>query len=155
VVVDDDIDIFDDEQLYWAMTWRTQPHQDVVILENMKAIPLDPSLPTSMPPVSTSKLAWDATIPIERDRADFARCYPTPFTPDMPRKRGPMAEAALDEHLLKFIADAGSCRFQDILTEFHGAGNREILESFGRLRERQLIGRDSVGRYVAARSGST
>ena len=38
VVVDDDIDIFDDEQLYWAMSWRSQPHEDTLILTDMKAV---------------------------------------------------------------------------------------------------------------------
>jgi len=61
VVVDDDIDIYDDEQLYWAMTWRSQPHEDTMILTDMKAVPLDPSLPSQMPPVTTSKMGLDAT----------------------------------------------------------------------------------------------
>jgi 4-hydroxy-3-polyprenylbenzoate decarboxylase len=150
VVVDEDIDVFDDEQLYWAMTWRSQPDQDVMILRDMKAVPLDPSLPTTMPPVTTSKMGIDATIPVGRNRADFMRCNPMPFDPDAPRKHAALSAPELDEQMLALIAEHGPCHFQAILTEFNGLGHRAILESFGRLRDNNRLGRDSIGRYVVA-----
>ncbi len=148
VVVDDDIDIFDDDQLYWAMTWRCQPHEDIMILENMKAVPLDPSLPSTMPPVTTSKMGMDATIPIGRNRADFERCHPTPFKPDIAQRHSGLSDAELDTQMEEFIRARGAVYFNDILTEFHGLGHQTILESFGRLRERNLLGRDSAGLYL-------
>ena len=147
VVVDDDIDIFDDEQLYWAMSWRSQPHEDTLILTDMKAVTLDPSLPTSMPPVTTSKMGIDATIPIGRNRADFERCYPAVFEPGVADQTA-IEPAALDERLLDVIARHGPCYFYDILNTLSGVEHRLILESFGRIRERQLLDRDEVGRYV-------
>ena len=146
----EDIDIFDDEQVHWAMTWRTQPHKDVVIIDNMKAIPLDPSLETSQPPVVTSKMAWDATIPFDRDRSDFERCYATPFIPDLPEKHAPCSAEELDKKMLELIGENGPIYFNDITIEFHGLGHQNILESFGRLREKSLLGRDDVGRYLLA-----
>jgi UbiD family decarboxylase len=84
VVVDEDIDIFDDDQVYWAMTWRTQAHEDVHVFRGMKCIPLDPSLPTEMPPVTTSKMGIDATIPPGRERLRFTVCQP-PFLGEVAR----------------------------------------------------------------------
>ncbi len=153
IVVDEDIDIFDDEQLYWAMTFRTQPHKDVVILDNMKAIPLDPSLETAQPPVVTSKMAWDATIPFDRDRSDFERCYATPFNADLPTKRAACSAEELDKNMLNLIGETGPIYFNDIMIEFHGLGHQNILESFGRLREKRLLGRDDAGRYLLAATG--
>jgi 4-hydroxy-3-polyprenylbenzoate decarboxylase len=151
VVVDEDIDIFDDEQLYWAMTWRSQPAEDVLILEGMKAVPLDPSLPSTMPPVTTSKMGLDATIPIGRDRRAFERCHPTVYRPDASRKHARLSPDQLEARMLELITREGPCYFHQILDEFNGLGHRPILEAFGRLRERNLLGRDEVGRYVLAR----
>ena len=150
VVVDDDIDIFDDEQLYWAMTWRCQPHEDVMILENMKAVPLDPSLPSTMPPVTTSKMGIDATIPIGRNRADFERCHPTPFVADTPQRHNGLSAEQLDTQMEEMIRNRAPVYFNDILTEFSGVGHQTILESFGRLRERKLLDRDAAGLYILA-----
>lgn len=86
VVVDEDIDVFDDEMVYWAMTWRTQAHEDVQVFTGMKAIPLDPSLPSEMPPVTTSKMGIDATIPLGRERFRFEVCKP-PFMDELPGGR--------------------------------------------------------------------
>ena len=155
VVVDDDIDIFDDEQVYWAMTWRTQPHKDVVIIDNMKAIPLDPSLETSLPPVVTSKMAWDATIPFDRPRSDFERCYATPFIPDLPEKHAACSAEELDEKMLELIGKNGPIYFNEIMIELHGLGHQKILESFGRLREKALLDRDDAGRYLLAGASQT
>jgi UbiD family decarboxylase len=87
VVVDEDIDIFDDERVYWAMTWRTQAHEDVHVFTGMKCIPLDPSLPTEMPPVTTSKMGIDATVPVGRERLRFTVCQ-APFMAEVARLFG-------------------------------------------------------------------
>ena len=55
-VVDPDIDIFSDEQMDWALATRFQADRDLVVMERMRTLPLDPSLagPRSAPrPAST------------------------------------------------------------------------------------------------------
>jgi len=146
VVVDEDIDIFDDDQVHWAMTWRAQPSEDIMVLNDMKAIPLDPSLPSSMPPVSTSKLGWDATIPIGRDRAQFEICHPTRFEPARGDRESTKGEE-LDEKILALIADRPRY-FKEIMTALDGIPQKAIVESFGRLRERDLFARDDATRYI-------
>ena len=41
---DDDIDIFNDLQVEWAMGTRFQANEDMVILEGMLGMTMDPSL---------------------------------------------------------------------------------------------------------------
>ena len=67
VIVDDDIDIWDDFAVDWALSWRVRPDKDVTIERDVQAVGLDPSqAPYSVPqhdPVRLvgSRLAIDAT----------------------------------------------------------------------------------------------
>jgi 2,5-furandicarboxylate decarboxylase 1 len=45
IVVDDDIDVFDTEQVNWAITTRSQPAEDLVVVPRVAGGPLDPSAP--------------------------------------------------------------------------------------------------------------
>ena len=67
LVVDEDVDIFDDEQLEWAKTFRVQADQDVMIVSGAQGKHIDPSLrawelPKGQLP-TTSKMGIDATTP--------------------------------------------------------------------------------------------
>lgn len=67
IVTDDDIDINDPNQIEWAVTFRCQADQDIVILTGMKGKHVDPSVqPWNLKPgelPTTSKFGIDATIP--------------------------------------------------------------------------------------------
>ena len=43
-VVDEDIDVFSDEQIDWALATRFQADRDIVIASGFRCVPLDPSL---------------------------------------------------------------------------------------------------------------
>ncbi len=43
-VVDDDIDVFSDEQIDWALATRFQADRDFVVASGFRCVPLDPSL---------------------------------------------------------------------------------------------------------------
>ena len=43
VVVDQDVDIFDDRQVTWALATRCQPDRDISIITNARGSDLDPS----------------------------------------------------------------------------------------------------------------
>ncbi|MEM2095419.1 MAG: UbiD family decarboxylase [Candidatus Caldarchaeum sp.] len=140
VVVDEDIDIYDDEAVIWAMTFRAQPSEDVIILQDLKAIPLDPSLPSDMPPVSTSKMGFDATIPVDRNRERFKRCLPT-----KPMRDGRQEQVSL-EQVLEFLRQPRY--FGELALKYDGKTYREFLKAWTLLREKELITRDQLGRYV-------
>lgn len=62
VVVDDDINVFDEESVLWAVSTRTRVDEDVETIRNVKGNTLDPSVRGE---VSTSKMIVDATIPTD------------------------------------------------------------------------------------------
>lgn len=60
VVVDDDVDVFDEEDVLWAVATRMQADRDVFIVPNMMGAILDPSTRAG----TTAKMAIDATRPL-------------------------------------------------------------------------------------------
>jgi UbiD family decarboxylase len=60
VVVDDDVDVFDEEEVLWAVATRMQADRDVFIVPNMMGAILDPSTRAG----TTAKMAIDATRPL-------------------------------------------------------------------------------------------
>ncbi|HLN86470.1 MAG TPA: hypothetical protein VK200_08395, partial [Candidatus Limnocylindrales bacterium] len=58
VVVDHDIDIFNDRQVNWAIATRCQPDRDILVVTNARGSDLDPSTKEDG---NTSKWGVDAT----------------------------------------------------------------------------------------------
>jgi UbiD family decarboxylase len=63
IVVDSDVDPFNEEQVMWAVATRVQPDTDIDIIRNIKGSVLDPSL---VHDVRGSKMIIDATKPVDR-----------------------------------------------------------------------------------------
>jgi 2,5-furandicarboxylate decarboxylase 1 len=61
VVVDEDIDLYDDEEILWAIATRSQWNKDLMVLPGMMGTRLDPSAED----VSTTKGGIDATKPLD------------------------------------------------------------------------------------------
>lgn len=70
VVVDEDVDIFDDRDVTWAVSTRVQPATDVHIFPVMVGAPLDPSAPLVR---QTSKMGIDATKPLGAESLRFEK----------------------------------------------------------------------------------
>ncbi|MCW2722209.1 UbiD family decarboxylase [Pseudonocardia sp.] len=87
-VVDDDVDVFDDEQIGWAVATRVQADRDLLVVPNAKGSSLDPSARAGV----TAKLGIDATVPAD-DRGRFRQMRVAPPDPD--RLRGHLAELGL------------------------------------------------------------
>ncbi|MBN1677855.1 MAG: UbiD family decarboxylase [Candidatus Thermoplasmatota archaeon] len=64
-VVDRDIDIFDDQEVEWAVATRFQGHKGLVVIENARGSSLDPSADET-----TTKVGVDATKPVGGDGFD-------------------------------------------------------------------------------------
>lgn len=69
VVVDDDIDIFDEKQVEWAIATRVQASKDVIIIPSSKGSSLDPSQKEDG---TTDKWIIDATKPV-KEKEKFER----------------------------------------------------------------------------------
>jgi len=61
IVVDDDIDVHDTSQVLWAVSTRSQPHKDTVIIPEAPGLTLDPSQDVER---VTSRIGIDATLPV-------------------------------------------------------------------------------------------
>ena len=73
-IVDSDIDVTDPQSVEWAMATRFQGDSGLVVKTGVKGSSLDPS---SNPETrETVKVGFDCTIPLNRDKADFARPEP-------------------------------------------------------------------------------
>ncbi|MBI2360301.1 MAG: UbiD family decarboxylase [Deltaproteobacteria bacterium] len=63
VVVDADINIYNEEEVMWAVATRVQADQDIDIIKNVKGNTLDPSQTDN---IMTTKMIIDATRPLQR-----------------------------------------------------------------------------------------
>jgi len=63
IVVDEDIDVFNEEEVLWAVATRVQADRDVDILKDVKGNTLDPSQTDE---IMTAKMIIDATKPARR-----------------------------------------------------------------------------------------
>lgn len=65
VIVNTDIDVQNPDQVQWAMSFRMQPHEDVVMINDVPAGPLDPSIADDIPLEQRlgSAIGIDATYP--------------------------------------------------------------------------------------------
>ena len=91
ILVDEDVDIFDTNDVLWAMTTRMQADVDIVTISGVRCHPLDPS---NDPACSWSirdhgiacKTIYDATIPFNQkarfQRAKFMEVDVKKFLPD-------------------------------------------------------------------------
>ncbi len=70
-VVDRDIDIYDPQQVEWAMATRFQGDRDLVVLDKEPGSSLDPSAEPGTH--LTTKMGFDLTAPLETHGKSFAR----------------------------------------------------------------------------------
>jgi len=71
IVVDSDIDVFNPEEVEWALALRFQASEDLIIIPNARGSTLDPSADQIQG--LTSKMGIDATRPLKVSREKFER----------------------------------------------------------------------------------
>lgn len=80
ILVDEDVDIFDMNDVIWTMNTRFQADQDLMVLPGMRNHPLDPSERPQYDPKSirfrgmSSKLVIDGTVPFDM-KDQFKRAH--------------------------------------------------------------------------------
>lgn len=87
VVVDDDIDVYDEEQVLWAVSNRFQADRGLVVIANAQGSELDPS---AGPGGVNAKMGLDATKPL------------TGFAPELRVPQEIMHKIRLEDFLPKF-----------------------------------------------------
>ena len=150
VAVDEDIDIFSDTLTEWAISTRSQPDTDVMVLSDMRTVPLDPSLPRSDgKPLTTSKMGIDATR--RKDKPSEIFDIPRPPFADAELSKTPLDGDrlgdvnALAERLLEVVGDG--TRFVDFLVALPDVHEGDVVRALGELRGRGEIVFASGGIY--------
>ncbi len=137
-VFDDDVDIWDDNQIQWAMAFRYMPHRDTIIIPECNTMTVDPKIATTDVPGTASKIGFDCTIPLGPgfNRSDFDRSAAVDL--GEPPSVKILTEDELTIKMTDFIKEAPRS-WKEILTEYHGQPYAIIYRAFGNLRP--LLGR--------------
>jgi len=131
-VVDNDIDVFSDEQIDWALATRFQADRDLVVATGFRCVPLDPSLQGSR---TGAKAGFDCTRPFGKaDAAEFT----VPQAPQLPQRPRQSIEATLM---------AGPATYLELMAAAGSRDGREILRDLDRLYAQGRLRRTPDGRY--------
>lgn len=91
ILVDEDVDIFDTDDVLWAMNTRFQGDRDIITIPGVRCHPLDPSAdPAYSPSIPhrgiSCKTIYDCTVPFDQKerfrRAAFLEADPRHWLPD-------------------------------------------------------------------------
>ena len=132
-VVNDDINVFDSDQLDWALATRFQPDRDLIIQGGMRTLPLDPSLYGAK---VGSKAGFDLTIDInKRDSIEFS-------VPTAPIIKGPRFEN------VRSALEDGPKSFQQLMGAINTRDGREVVLALDEIRQQNQLSRIEGGEYV-------
>jgi 2,5-furandicarboxylate decarboxylase 1 len=131
-VVDEDIDVFSDEQIDWALATRFQADRDFVVASGFRCVPLDPSLQGSR---TGAKGGFDCTKPFGKGNS-FE--YSVPMPPQW---------IARERQSVEHVLAAGPATFLDLMTATGSRDGREILRTFEKLYQQGRLGRSEDGSY--------
>ena len=158
VVVDDDIDVFDPTEVEWAIATRVQGDRDIMIVNNARAKPLDPSLPQGSGVVPTgAKVGIDATIPEGIPKEHYERITyayaQTAKINDYANGKADGAGEAGDEAAVRALAekilaviDEQPLYYTDIAERFARYNFRTIAQAIGHLHASEKLWQDPRGR---------
>jgi 3-polyprenyl-4-hydroxybenzoate decarboxylase len=135
-VVDPDVDIFSDEQMDWALATRFQADRDLVVVEGMRTLPLDPSLTGSR---TGAKAGFDLTWPFGTGTRLETR---VPEPPRFAGRRFPSIEAALAD---------GPKFFEDLMAAVGSRDGREVVALA--VRDKLSLDRDAEARTSSRQLG--
>jgi 3-polyprenyl-4-hydroxybenzoate decarboxylase len=137
-VFDEDIDIRNDKQVEWALGTRFQADQDLMILEGIPGMSMDPSLQGRR---TGAKSGFDCTKPFGRDgEIPLTRSAAKVF-------KGP----ARFQNIEQALATAPMF-YADLVESIGSDDGREIACGLDELRQSGRLGRDRDGRYHLAPS---
>jgi len=132
-VFDEDIDIRDDRQVEWALGTRFQADQDMLVLQGMMGMTMDPSLQGRR---TGAKAGFDCTRPFGRDgEIPLTRCAAKVF-------KGPARFQSVEQAL-----GSGPMFYADLVEGTGSDDGRDIACALDELRQGGRLGRDRDGRY--------
>jgi 2,5-furandicarboxylate decarboxylase 1 len=158
VVVDDDIDVFNPVEVEWAIATRVQGDRDLLIVNNARGKPLDPSLaptPHGVVP-TTAKVGIDATIsegiPKERyERITYAYADKAKIADYLGGKADREAEKVSPEVIRRLAEEIAAVLektplyFTDVAERFSDHEFNAVARAIGLLHEKERLWQDPKG----------
>ena len=135
---DEDIDIRNDRQVEWALGTRFQADQDLIILQGMKGMTMDPSLNGRR---TGAKSGFDCTKP-------FGREGDIPLT----RSAAKVFAAPARFQTVELALASAPMFYADIVEAVGSDDGREVACTLDALRQSGRLARDRDGRYHLSRS---
>ncbi len=132
-VTDDDVNIRSDEEMEWAMASRFQADKDIVVMSNMRFMPMDPSTDQKG---NSAKAGFDLTWTFPRPKAVTAR------VPEAPKIGGPARFQTVRQAL-----ETGPMHFAKLMSMLGSRDGREIVLEIEKLRDEGALDRNSDGEY--------
>jgi 2,5-furandicarboxylate decarboxylase 1 len=159
VIVDDDIDVFNPMDVEWAIATRVQGDRDVLIVNNVRGKPLDPSLPPTPVGVvpTTAKVGIDATIPENVPRERYERItyaytetakvedYEQGKTDNVGKTVADSQLGELADKIFELIADQ-PLYYTEVAEHFGEYDFRTVASAIGLLHESERLWQDPTGR---------
>jgi 2,5-furandicarboxylate decarboxylase 1 len=142
-VFDEDIDIHDDRQVEWAFGTRFQGDQDIIVVNGMMGMPMDPSLNGRR---TGAKVGFDCTGPFGHSGAIIhTRCAAKVFS------------GHAKFQTVRQALESSPMFYSHIVEAVGSQDGREVACELDRMRAEGMLGRDKDGRYhlVQATSGRT
>ena len=134
VVVDTDVDVWDDNAVQFAMAFRYMPHVDTVQIPNCNTMTVDPMISELDAPGTSSKIGLDCTIPISpnyvRSHFDRSSVFALPAPPPGVTE---LSEDELTAAMGDFIR-AQPRAWKEILEHFNGQPYKTLYRAFSNLR---------------------
>lgn len=132
-VVDDDIDVFCDEQIEWALATRFQGDRDLVVATGLRTIPLDPSLLGSR---TGAKTGFDLTIPLGSEGQNAFAVPEAPQLKETPRST-----------VLQALQSSPKC-FKELMDAMGSRDGRDTVVALDEVRKTGRLTRTPEGRYA-------
>jgi UbiD family decarboxylase len=138
-IVDDDVDVFDDEQMEWAMSTRFRASRDIVIATGYPGFYMDPTVDQDG---LTDKAGFDLTAP-----------YGVPDTIETRRPRAPRFNGTKRFDSVRAALASGPMFFSQLMDALGSSDGREIALELHALHEQGVLKRLRDGEW-ALKDGS-
>lgn len=133
-VVDEDVDVFSDEEVEWAMATRFRADRDIVVQAGMPGFYADPMAENGL----IAKAGFDCTAP-----------YDQPDTIERRRALAPkVAGGTLRNQSVAEALQGRAMHFGELVTALGSVDGREIALEIDTLRERGVLTRLSNGEWA-------
>jgi len=139
-IVDDDVDVFCNEEMEWAMASRFRADRDMIVASGLPGFYADPNADAEH---TVAKVGFDLTRPVGRpDTIDSRRAFARRLGDQPPRYQN--ARQALE---------SGPLYFAQIMDLVGSRDGREVALELDELREAGILGRLGNGEWTLKEAG--